>query len=333
MSAGRTRARVRPGLGNPRRLSADEGPASRTRLPSRARPAEKCPHRLEAVRRHEPTGDAVPECVCHLDRHPSGDGAQVGEKERPAIPQSLDDVGGGPEPRHLRRRTGTDRRQQPPEILPAEEPDGGCRGRCRPRPASRSNRSFGLSGAGRTALTSPKRQPPEADLSAAAQLVEEGALVSGHPCRQDGGLPGFDSSLHALELFDDLAEAARPDEAMAGSDVLPGDKEAHQLLGGESLDRSAGAVAHGGVDPHQQVTDAVPVGGIGSDATLQDRALADEPGEGGADLAAPTLTDAGPPGKLADGERTARLEIAADRSDERLLGGGCGGAVVGPVGG
>ena len=60
-------------------------------------------------------------------------------------------------------------------------------------------------------------------------------MIAGDPDRKDGRFPRLDSRLVSLQLLDHLDDAAGAEQAVPRADVLPGQEEAHELLGAHRL--------------------------------------------------------------------------------------------------
>ena len=199
------------------------------------------------------------------------------------------DLERGPDGGGLRRPAASRRGEEPVEVVAPVEADRG-RGRRRrpaaPRPGARPVRAA-------------NREPAEGDLAPRAPLVEHGRVVTRHAGGEDRRLPGVDGRLVALQLLDHLEHAAGPEQSVTGPDVLPCEKETHELLGTDRLDRPARTRPHRRVDPGEQVPGAEsfarlgPRGGRLRDATAQHRAFPHEPGKGRADLPAASRPDRG----------------------------------------
>ena len=188
--------------------------------------------------------------------------------------------------------------QQPGQVVPQGQGDGGGVGRGSPPR---------LGAASGSASRTDSR--PQADLPGHAQLVQPLAAVALHSGGQDGLLPGAGRDLEALQLLDDREDAQPPFAPGAIRDVLPAQQEPHEVPGGDRLNLAPAPLPGVGVDPCQQPPGAallsfVPRGEVALDREalrLERRERADD-----------QARRAGrPPAKLGNGGRAAALQVAA----------------------
>ena len=84
--------------------------------------------------------------------------------------------------------------------------------------------------------------------------IEPFRSVAPNTCRQDFALPSPRRQVEALQLFDHLRDARSAFSLRTLRNVLPGEEETHQVLGGYGLDRSPQARLGVAVDPRQKST-------------------------------------------------------------------------------
>ena len=84
--------------------------------------------------------------------------------------------------------------------------------------------------------------------------IEPLGAIALNPGRQDLRFPCTRSHVDTLELLDNLANAMGTDALRTGSDMLPLEEKAHQILGGNRLHRRSQACLRIAVDPGEQST-------------------------------------------------------------------------------